>query len=783
MRPVRLEIQGLTAFKERQEIDFAGLDLFAITGPTGAGKTTLVDAITYALFGEVPRVGDSIRQMISQGAERMSVEFEFTSEGARYRVHRATGHRGVPTTRVDRYDAASEEWVPEADRAREVTDYVTNLLGMDYDGFVRAILLPQGQFEKFLAGRPEERRKVLDGLLRLDRYQRMMQRANEIASTHDMKAASLQQALDQYAGATPDALEATRALLADHQGHARALGEAKRALAEALRTAEALSAALEQGRRAKESLTAAEKDLVAANDVLQSGQKAVDGLAAQIVVLEKELEANTYDSELHNRLTDARTAAQESERAAKKLTETEALAKDAQPRVKQAEARAAAAQTAITTARNNVETATGRVDTAKRENVAVGLRRGLKPGDPCPVCGQKITSLAAETHDVLDEAEKALSEARRAYESVQKAAQDADRELDRAQQGVQTIERQLEVARDEASIRAEALRALLSGQAIAVEKIAAAIQQQDAARRERMRLTDDIKNVSRERDQKAAAIQSAGQRVAALKQQADTAHQQAESTAQDAATAVATLKQVATANPWPEVATEIAAGRSPKAQLSTRHQHAETEDRQVHQQIGAAETDIKRIEEGMAKAKGIAEEAEAARTAGLLAKNLAALLRVTAFPNYIREQALKVLAQDGSRQLLEISSGRYEFEVDGQEFMVSDRWNGNESRSVKTLSGGETFLASLALALALAERLPSLGAGGQGGALESLFIDEGFSHLDLETLDTVASALEVIGQGGERMVGVVTHVTALAERMPARIVVHKSQSGSTVTVE
>ena len=60
MRPVRLEIQGLTAFKERQEIDFAGLDLFAITGPTGAGKTTLVDAITYALFGEVPRVGDSI---------------------------------------------------------------------------------------------------------------------------------------------------------------------------------------------------------------------------------------------------------------------------------------------------------------------------------------------------------------------------------------------------------------------------------------------------------------------------------------------------------------------------------------------------------------------------------------------------------------------------------------------------------------------------------------------------------------------------------------------------
>jgi exonuclease SbcC len=217
--------------------------------------------------------------------------------------------------------------------------------------------------------------------------------------------------------------------------------------------------------------------------------------------------------------------------------------------------------------------------------------------------------------------------------------------------------------------------------------------------------------------------------------------------------------------------------------LNKRFHDADAEDRQVNQQIGAAETDIQRIEEGMEKAKGIAEEVEEARAAGSLAKNLAALLRVTAFPNYTRERALKVLAQDGSRHLLDISSGRYEFQVEGQEFMVADRWNGNESRSVKTLSGGETFLASLALALALAERLPSLGAGGQGGALESLFIDEGFSHLDFETLDTVASALEVIGQGGERMVGVVTHVTALAERMPARIVVHKSQSGSTVTVE
>jgi len=783
MRPVRLEIQGLTAFKERQEIDFAGLDLFAITGPTGAGKTTLVDAITYALFGEVPRVGDNIKQMISQGAERLLVEFEFTSEGTLHKVHRATGHKGVPTARIDRYDPAADEWSPEADKARDVTDYITDLLRMDYDGFVRAILLPQGQFEKFLAGKPEERRKVLDGLLRLDRYQRMMQRANEISSTHEMKFVSLQQALDQYAGATPEALEDAQARLAEYRSRAMALGATRQALADALRTAESLFAALERGRAAKDSLAAAERDLATANEVLASGQKIVEGLAAQLEALEKDLDANIYDADLHNRLTEARTAEQESERATKRLAETEALAKAATPRVEQATARSAEVEKAMQAARAGVETATSLVEAAKRENLAAGLRRGLEPGDPCPVCGEKITSLAPETHDVLDEAEKALSEAQRAHNDAQKAAQDTDRDLALARQGVATATKQAEEAREEALARADKVASLMRGKTTPLEEIAAAIQQQDAARRERMRLSEDIKNTSRDRDQKSAAIQTAGQRVAVLKQQAETAQQQADAAAKEAEGAVATLKKSAQANLWPEAAAEIEAGRSPKGQLNKRFQDADAEDRQVNQQIGAVETDIKRIEEGIARAKGIAEEAEDARAAGSLAKDLAALLRVTAFPNYIRERALKVLAQGGSHRLLEISRNRYEFRVIGQEFLVADNWNLGDTRSVKTLSGGETFLASLALALALAEGLPAMGATTRAGTLESLFIDEGFSNLDVSTLDDVVNALEVIGRDGNRMVGMVTHLEELAERMDARIRVHKSETGSRVTIE
>jgi exonuclease SbcC len=101
---------------------------------------------------------------------------------------------------------------------------------------------------------------------------------------------------------------------------------------------------------------------------------------------------------------------------------------------------------------------------------------------------------------------------------------------------------------------------------------------------------------------------------------------------------------------------------------------------------------------------------------------------------------------------------------------------------VKTLSGGETFLASLALALALAEGLAQLSAEGRASlALESLFLDEGFGTLDIETLDVVVSALDAL-HGGQRMVGIVTHVRELAERLPARLEVSRQGPTAVVTI-
>ncbi|MGH3996546.1 MAG: SbcC/MukB-like Walker B domain-containing protein, partial [Pseudonocardiaceae bacterium] len=103
----------------------------------------------------------------------------------------------------------------------------------------------------------------------------------------------------------------------------------------------------------------------------------------------------------------------------------------------------------------------------------------------------------------------------------------------------------------------------------------------------------------------------------------------------------------------------------------------------------------------------------------------------------------------------------------------------DEKRPVKTLSGGETFQASLALALALSQHLAGMGGSTK---LESIFLDEGFGTLDPESLETVAETLETLADG-DRLVGVVTHVPALAERIPVLFRVQRDTRTSTVTRE
>jgi exonuclease SbcC len=148
-------------------------------------------------------------------------------------------------------------------------------------------------------------------------------------------------------------------------------------------------------------------------------------------------------------------------------------------------------------------------------------------------------------------------------------------------------------------------------------------------------------------------------------------------------------------------------------------------------------------------------------------ERLAADLAPSKFQAFVLEEYRRALAELGSEQFEVLSGGRYRFSSDGA-FDVIDLMAAEQARAADSLSGGETFLASLALALALAEMVAR-----RGGRLDAFFLDEGFGSLDAEHLDLAMEGVERLVSGAERLVVVVSHVVALRDRIEDLITLDK----------
>ena len=194
-------------------------------------------------------------------------------------------------------------------------------------------------------------------------------------------------------------------------------------------------------------------------------------------------------------------------------------------------------------------------------------------------------------------------------------------------------------------------------------------------------------------------------------------------------------------------------------------------DEQVRQQ-GALQEQLRQARQQFEKVSQLRSQHRAAEHRLGLHRKLSTMVSATGLKAYVANRLLQEILRLASSEL-ERLSGRYQLKLKDDDILVVDGWNAGETRDVRSLSGGETFLASLSLALAMVEYL------AQGSPLESLFIDEGFGTLDPETLEAVTQTLESLQAKG-RLVGIITHVTELAERLPVQILVEKLQGQSHV---
>ncbi len=210
MRPLKLSISGFTCFREPTEISFEDLELFAISGVTGAGKSTLLDAITYALYGETARLGAKVGDtLFSPNLDKLSVQLTFRAGSETYRVARVSERKGARPkneTRLERLtgDAAWKQ-LTESEKLKDVNGKIEEILGLSYDNFTRAVLLPQGAFDRFLHAKPGERTNLLRDLLGLGVTAEMAKRAGETARSAQAQARTLEDRLThELADATPE---------------------------------------------------------------------------------------------------------------------------------------------------------------------------------------------------------------------------------------------------------------------------------------------------------------------------------------------------------------------------------------------------------------------------------------------------------------------------------------------------------------------------------------------------------------------------------------------------
>jgi exonuclease SbcC len=751
MRPEKLVLKGFGAFRQYTEIDFEGVELFALVGPTGSGKTTVLDGICFALYGSVPRHGRrDVAPVVTQGLTESLASLAFTVAEDHYVVARHV--RKNPKTGTASTDEATLERGGEvmATGADAVSSAVVTLLGLDFEQFTTCVLLPQGEFQRFLHDKPANRQNLLSALLDLGIYERIGQMASERRERAHGQLASIDQRLAAF-GEIDEGAEETQ-------------------LREEGKAAEAEAATAGNWHKLLKQLAPPEN---------------LDSIAGERLDLtDRAAELATVRAEISNRiraaeqaiaaLPTAKTLSQWST-AWTDLRATENLLVEARSAAGDAAARVDKAATDLVAARVAVER-------AMDQNRAAHLRRSLEQGHRCPVCDQPVVALpAALVESRVDKARSAMEAAEKEYESFARAGVEAESVVLRLDERLEGLRKQTAESPPEEDLAATARRI-----AEADEHLQQARKDDETNKRKvleteqaRKRLADRERDAMRE-------LQNARDRLAGLEPPPLTFDDPAIdwktliAWAADRATAMAHARagaesRQAEAVARLEVRTDEINARF--AALDIRTDGRPFRDAAVDA-LTQATAGLDQIQRSRLEASRLTIERETVSGVQDVAALVVTLLRNTNFRRWLLDEVFAALVAGANIRLADLTKGQYSLDTSKGDFEVIDNLSAGNRRSVRTLSGGETFLVSLGLALALADQVAETSVGSV--RLESIFLDEGFGSLDAETLDVVGSVISELGASG-KTVGIVTHVAELAEQMPVRYEIGKGAAGATVS--
>lgn len=752
MRPLELVMNAFGPYAGEETIDFTRLGenrFFLITGPTGSGKTTILDAITFALYGTASgdlRDNRSLRSDYATPDRKTEVRFTFRNQDRTYEVTRTPeqvlnkqrdeGTRTVPA------GASLVEILPEGERKvlgtsnSAVTRAVEQLLGFQARQFRQLMVLPQGEFRRFLVADSKERKTILETLFKTGQYSALEDaldaRAKVLKKQHEECRQKYQLLLESAGTHSPAALKQR---LQEEQQQAKDL---ENQAAQAQKAASAALKTLQQGQQ-----------LAYTFQRWQEGQKRKEALAAQadtIRDLQQRIRWLDEALKLHPIYDRTRKAKAQLDTAQALFQKAREDLQSAQERLRQQLASATETNThALQEQMVRVREQLARMTAVSGETVR--LAQTLVPGEPCPVCGSpdhpQPATQTRKAQEELARKTRAMEEEIARLNRKQKALEKAQKEADQAAGSCKTAEENLAAAQKAFEADREAYKAALDQSPFPDQHTFVAAH-------------------------KALASKPLWQ------EQVDRYRQQADSLQGELKILADQLKDKTP----PDLAPLQEAVRQTG---STAHTLA-TRTGALQETLRREETALKQLEK---LEKELDRLQEAYGPIGLLASTAKGdNSRKLTFSSFVLQAVLDDVLQTANLRLGKISQGRYSLyrsqdivdarKEQGLGLEIMDAFTG-QARAVTTLSGGEIFFTSLSLALGLSDVLESYAGGLH---LDTILVDEGFGSLDPETLDSAISALLELQKGG-RLVGIISHVAELKERISAQLEIIPTNQGST----
>ena len=868
MKPITLTICGWGPYRDEQPpIDFEILGsrgLFLITGATGAGKTTIFDAVTYALYGDLSgktREKGSVRSDFADPSTKTYVELVMEHGGKRYRIRRNPEYMR-PRKRQSKNGELTKEkenaylTMPDGsciEGSSEVTARIRELLKVDINQFRQLSMIAQGEFTRLLTAPSSEKSKIFREIFDTKLYERLEAKLKNSSAElyrqvmeyrHRMEEEVSVFSPDEELKTEVEALVAEAGIYSERllpflkekisiflSEEKRLLSEQKKAeeeieeLAGIVKEAEQTNALMEQlakEREKQKSLAEKEPDYRQMEERLQRAGRAAAVREYELLFQNREEQRKTCEKKLQllegelkgllQKEEEQRTLTELAGQIAgafeqeEQRNEAEKLHREKETAIQKKKQEFSVLQISYKKAEKEAEESIHDYENAEkryRHGIAGILAQELKEGEPCPVCGalshpcRQGKEQGVPTEEELKEKKKHSEKKRQELMRIHgetRACREA-RDLLR-REAEESGKMQRELTEKVRSLPAEIREYLGAHERSDFEKqrkeaealrlcILEKEKTQEALRQERQVLLEKEKHAGeafRDELKKADFTGEEEYRSSFLSEQRRRKEQEAVQTYRQQCHAVEHLIQHLEVELSEREKTDPAEKkqqleevRKKKAELTVSCNRL-WKNRNETEKLYRSLKEKKEKSTALSEKYGIIKDLDDAVN-GNNKKRLVLEQYVLAayFEEILKAANLRLAMMSGGRYTLhrtkEVTDGRSKDSLDME---VLDYYTGRY-RSVKTLSGGENFKVSLSLALGMSDVVQAYSGGIQ---VDALFIDEGFGSLDQESLEQACQTLMSLAES-DRMIGIISHVPLLSEKIENQIQVKKTSTGST----